>query len=119
MAQIVGNKFTRTGYTSDDGGVHTIRISNAALAVQPTADTGKVATESGSAVIGRGRRTFGVHARGVRLVRKVGAAPAIVSYTTFLPILLLSDYVQLTDGSAVTLNGVDWTVESHVAERVR
>jgi hypothetical protein len=116
MAASVGNRYTTTGYTAKLGDVYKIRISNNARAAQPTADTGKDPTRAGTALVGGSRKRRGVHARGFRLVRKTGTSPNIVSFYTFLPILLPADYDAKNDGETITVNGVDWTIESHVAE---
>lgn len=119
MAAIVKNKFTTTGYTADNGLVYKIRISNQARALQTTADTGPTPTVRGSALVGGSRKRAGLHARGFRLTRTVGASPNAVSYTTFLPILLAADYAGTADGALIVINGVQWTVEKHIAEEYR
>lgn len=119
MAAIVGNKFTTTGYTSDNGAIYKIRISNAVRAQQASVDAGPTPTVSGSVSIAGQRRRNGLHARGVRLVRVLGTAPNIVRYTTFFPILLPGDYAQVANGQTISMNGVLWYVESHVPEKSR
>lgn len=119
MAASIGNKFVTTGYKADDGDYYRIRMSNANRGAQTTADVGNQPSAPGRALVGGSRRKSGLHARGVRLVRKTGSAPNLVSFHTFLPILLQGDYAALQVGATILINGISWLVESHVPETFR
>lgn len=119
MAKITGNRFTTTGYTANNGDVYKIRIENQSSSAQPTADNGTATTRTGRALVGGSRRRAGLHARGLRLVRTTGSPPNVVSYRTFFPVLLPSDWQNTADNATITINGVQWTVESHVPEVIR
>ena len=118
MAALVKNKFTRTGYTSDNGEVYKIRISNTDRALQTTNDTGPTVTALGSATQNN-RRKSGMHCRGLRLERVTGTSPNVVSFSTFFPVLLPADFTGYKDGATLTIGGVAWTIVKHIAESYR
>lgn len=119
MAASIGNTFVTTGYTADNGDIYKIRIANKSRGAQSTADPGNDPNTPGRAMVGGSRRKAGLHARGVRLVRRTGTAPNLTTFYTFLPLLLQTDYAALAVGAKILINGVQWIVESHVPEVFR
>jgi hypothetical protein len=111
--------FQRSKYSTDEGTVVNIRVSSETLgATGQAVPAGAVddanlwafASNPGS------RRKKALNARGVVLGRTVGTAPNQFVRRTFLPILTKAALDAITIDSAVTLNGVAYTVQSKVQE---
>jgi len=108
-----------TKYQSDSGTVVRIRIGTdaAALASNPAPagalDDSNIfafASNPGS------RRKKALNARGVVLGRSVGTAPDTFVRRTFVPILTQAGLTAITVGTAITINGVAYTVRSKINE---
>lgn len=106
-------------YTANSGSTHPIRMSTASAAAQTTAAVPDAPVTSNiSARVGASSRVRGLRPRGVRLKRSTGTGVNKKAFYTFLPILVAADWTALNFGSAVTVNGVAYTVSRKVPENV-
>lgn len=110
--------FNTTKYQADDLSIHPIRIQPETTAVAGAPPAGAV-NSSISAIVGGSRRSFGLHARGVRLVRTFGSGDTAGRRYNFLPVLTTTAFDALSRGGEVTYGGFTWTISDKVAEKQR
>lgn len=110
--------FVRSFYEAGGGGIHPIRLQPETLTVNGGAATGPT-TSSISAKVGGSRRGFGLHARGMRLVRTVGTGDTAFNRYNFLPICTIAAYDGFDRGDTITYGGFTWTISDMVPERKR
>lgn len=111
-------KFSVSKYLSDKGGIHPIRIQPEGSPANGTPPAGAV-DEDISAKVGGSRRTYGLHARGVRLVRSIGTGDDQANRYNFYPVLTPTHFATLNRGGTLTIDGVAWTISGKVNEVVR
>jgi hypothetical protein len=107
-------KFETTPYETDDGKVLQLRVSGKELAAMAASDK-KIdfpfhALNSGS------RRRYGVHPRGVRLTRSVGADDSASKKTTFLAYPTALGYKNVKVDDEITIGAIVWKVSAKVPE---
>jgi len=111
--------FKDVKYQTDAGTVVNIRASDATIAatgntaVTAALDDEKIwafASNPGS------RRKRQLNARGVVLGRTVGTAPNAFVRKTFMPVFSKAALDAMEKGTAVTLNGVAYTIRSKIDE---
>lgn len=107
--------FVTTKYEDDELLVHPIRVQPEGSPVHGTPPAGAI-DSSISAQVGGSRRTFGLHARGWRLVRTLGTAPNTFKRYNFLPCLTDTAWKSKKRGDSVTVDGTDWTIADLVKE---
>jgi hypothetical protein len=106
--------FVDRGYASDSGFVCLIRQSTAEAAASGaaggTVDAPFHCLASGS------RRRFGIHPRGARLSRVVGAAPNEFTKSTFVGFPTAAAWEALNVGADLAVGGVTWKIAAKVPE---
>lgn len=110
--------FVTTKYEDDQGLIHPIRVQPEGAAINGTPPAGNIDTNV-SAQVGGSRRSYGCHARGVRLVRTVGTAPNTFKRYNFYPVLTPTAFGSITKGQEFTIDGTAWTVQDTVNEKLR
>lgn len=111
-------KFLVSKYLSDAGDIHPIRIQPEGSAANGTPPAGAI-DNSISAQVGGSRRTYGLHARGVRLVRSIGSGDTAANRYNFYPVLTPTHFASLNRGGTLTIDAVEWTISGKVNEVVR
>lgn len=110
--------FVNSKYELDDNSICSIRVQPETLTAVGGAPTGAT-TLDGFARVGGSRRTYGIHARGIRLVRTIGTGDTAARRYNFLPVLTQTAYATFTIGETVNYGGVDWTISSKVPEKIK
>jgi hypothetical protein len=114
-------KYLNTFYEADNGDVYPIRIkaetAAATIDQPPTA-----ATRNENVSVSQSRKSFGIHARGWRCYRTIaaGANDNLIRYR-FIPCLVANDWKDASrmEGDTITINGIVWTILTHVPELIR
>lgn len=112
--------FTNTKYESEEGDIHSLRLTPAYAAVAGTEPQGNV-TNKIPAKVTKGNREFGLRPRGVRLFRTLGTGEDTFKRYAFLPLRSEADddLPAYQEGATVTIGTVVWTVGAFVAEDYR
>lgn len=110
--------FQSTKYEDNQGIIHPIRVQPEGAAINGTPPAGAIDSNV-SAQVGGSRRSYGCHARGVRLVRTVGTAPNTFKRYNFYPVLTATAWNAIAKGATFTIDGVEWTVQDTVPEKLR
>lgn len=108
--------FLNSFYEDDDGGIHPIRVQPETVAVNGGAATGPSDNDI-SAQVGGSRRTYGLHARGLRLVRTFGTGDNTGRRYNFLPVQTPTAFATFNKGSEFTYNTFTWTIAAKVPEK--
>lgn len=110
--------FLSTKYEDENLDIHPIRIQPESATVAGTPPSGSINT-SVSAKVGGSRRSYGLHARGLRLVRVVGSGDTAARRYNFLPVLTATAFNAYSRGGEVTYGGFTWNITDKVPERQR
>jgi hypothetical protein len=115
---------TGAKYEADDGKIYNVRVQPETLEANVGgangSPTGAVTSGLPSAQVGSGRKTIGVHCRGVRL-RFTESVPDGYKPNSivFIPILVKSRWDAVSRGSAGVYLGLEVTVVGKVPEVIR
>ncbi len=110
--------YTRAKYERDDLKIVPIRVQPETITAVGGEPTGAI-NERGRAKVGGSRRTYGLHARGMRLARDFGTGDNKGTRYNFLPILSTTAFATFTEGETVTYGGFDWQIIELVSEKWR
>lgn len=108
--------FVKTKYESDDLNVHPIRVQPEGSPVNGTPPAGNIDVNI-SAQVGGSRRSYGLHARGIRLYREIGTGATLSRRYNFYPVLTKTAYDGYVKDQTFTIDGVEWKLLNKVPEK--
>jgi hypothetical protein len=115
----IGEKFSVQKYTSDAGGIYSLRISNDFYLAAPNLSIAGAYTDKRVRVTASNhgnKRKAGLHARG--FILGLPAVSPATGYTsrTFMPVNTASGWAGKNIGENVTVNSVVWEILDKVQE---
>ena len=104
-------------YEMDGGDVCLIRLDADEASASGAEPTGAVTLDI-HALVGGGRRRFGIHPRGVSLAREFEVGDDVGNKYKFLPVFTQTalDAAGFAPKSTVTIGSTDWTVVRRISE---